>query len=45
MPKMCGAAEAGLIRRATDGVNRLMLEQQELIGDGPGPALRGKPIL
>jgi len=34
MGKMGGATQAGLVRGAADGVNGVVLEEEELIGDG-----------
>ena len=45
MGKMRGAAQAGLVRGAANGVNRVVLEEQELIGDGAGAALGNEAVL
>jgi hypothetical protein len=43
--KMARAAEAGLIGSAAHRIDGVMLEQKQLIGDGPGPPLGDKAVL
>ncbi len=43
--KVRGAPQAGLVRGAADCVNGVVLEEQELVGDGPRAALGDQAVL
>ncbi len=45
MGKMRSPPKAGLVRSAANGVNGIVLEEEELIRDRPGPALRDQAVL
>jgi hypothetical protein len=43
--EMGGVAKAGLVRGASDGINRVVLEEQELVGDRAGSAFGDELLL